>query len=402
MPTVTLYATADTFMEAREPTTNYNSYSYIYSGEGNNLADHYQRSLVKFDLSSIPSNASVNSAVLSLYCEADLADNARTHRVFRTKRAWVEAQATWNIFSTGNSWQTAGGFGYNDCEQTDIGSRDFTATETLNEYKDFTLTVSAVQAMISGSFTNNGFFIKADTELNDSYRFSSREVAGTDQDPKLVIDYTILSGGGAATLYSIADTYIDSWVPLENRNANEFIRVGESNLEVSTGRGLVKFDLSSIPTNARVSSATLSLYCATDESSNARTFRVYRSLRAWVETEATWNIFSTGNNWQTAGGFGANDTEQTDIGTRAFTATETLNAYKDFTLTASAVEEMIQGLFTNNGFFVKGDTESDDAYLFDTREAAGTTKDPKLAIVWRGPAGAGSVVITDLAGPMIV
>jgi hypothetical protein len=111
--------------------------------------------------------------------------------VFRQKRAWVETQATWNIYSTGNNWSTAGGFHVDDCEQTDIGNRAFTATETLNQFKDFTLTAASIAEMIAGGgFTNNGFLIKADTETNDQYLFAGSGDGTAENRPKLVIDYT--------------------------------------------------------------------------------------------------------------------------------------------------------------------------------------------------------------------
>jgi len=154
------------------------------------------RSFLKFDFSNLPSSATILSSILSLFCSSELSNNARTLRIFRMKRAWVELQATWNVYSTGNSWQTVGGFGANDCEQTAIGSRAFSATETINEFKDFTLTAGAggVQDMIpGGSFTNNGFLNKADTENEDLYSFASSDHATAANRPKLVVEYTLPS-----------------------------------------------------------------------------------------------------------------------------------------------------------------------------------------------------------------
>jgi len=44
----------------------------------------------------------------------------------------------------------------------------------------------------------------------------------------------------------------------------------------SVDRGMIYFDLSGIPTGSVINSATLRLYVTTDNSTNARTFRVYR------------------------------------------------------------------------------------------------------------------------------
>lgn len=188
-PTLTLQpdATAgmDTFLENDVPTGNFGTSSALVIGEINNDSAVF-RTLIKFDLSNIPANAVISSATLSLYCTAELSDNAGTFRVYRQKRAWVEAQATWNIYATGNNWATAGGFHANDCEQTDIGSRVLTATETLNEFKDFALTPTTKAALDLG----NGWLIKPDSELNNTHFFSSSDEATAANRPKLVVVYS--------------------------------------------------------------------------------------------------------------------------------------------------------------------------------------------------------------------
>lgn len=178
----------DAFIRSSVPTTNYGFNSALAAGESNAAADTF-RTLIKFDLSSIAAGSTIYSVILSLYANNDQSSNARDVRVYRQLRAWVESESTWNIYSTGNSWGTAGGFGAADCEQTDIGSRNFTATETMNQFKDFVLSNSAIQAMITGGgFTNNGFLIKADTEVDDEYDYvSSDGVAGNR--PKLALVY---------------------------------------------------------------------------------------------------------------------------------------------------------------------------------------------------------------------
>lgn len=179
------------------PTTNYNTTTVFNIGEANSAAQ-VGRALIKFDLSSIPANATINSATLSLWTTADLSDNARTFRIYRTLRNWVESQATWNIFSTGNNWGTAGGFNASDSEQTDIGSRAFTASEANGE-KQWTLTASAIQEMVAGTFANNGFIVKADTENNDMYQFATSDNATAGNRPKLVIDYSEATNTPTAT-----------------------------------------------------------------------------------------------------------------------------------------------------------------------------------------------------------
>ena len=199
-PTLTLQPDAaagiDTELLSLYPTINRGTSATISIGEANDAAD-IMRVLIKFDLSSLPDNATLTTNTLSLYCLTDYSENARTVRVFRQKRAWLEGTqgwgtgtgATWNKYDTTNDWQTAGAFGANDCEQTDIGSRAFTATETVNAFKDFVLTPTTKATLDLG----NGWLIKSDTETNDRYDYASSDGATAGQRPKLVTVYTVPS-----------------------------------------------------------------------------------------------------------------------------------------------------------------------------------------------------------------
>lgn len=196
-PTVTLQPDdstgIDTYIVAESPTTNSDTDTTLYVGDHLSSAQLI-RTLIKFDLSTIPSNAFFSSCILSLYCTADQSSNARTFRVFRLKRVWVENQVTWNVYSTGNAWQTVGGFGANDCEQTDVANRAMTASETLNVFKDFPFTPTTKDGIDLG----NGWLIKADTELNDRYAFRSSTHTTAAERPKLTVIYTLLSAYPAA------------------------------------------------------------------------------------------------------------------------------------------------------------------------------------------------------------
>lgn len=177
-------AGADTIVLSDQATTNFSTNASLYVGELKSSTS-IRRTLIKFDLSSIPDNARIISATLSLFCNGDESDTPRAFKVYRLKRNWVLSQVTWNIFSTGNNWQTAGGFGENDCDQVAIASRNFTDTESLNQFKDFALVGDTKAALDLGY----GWLIKADTEDADAYGFASSNNATATIRPTLVIDY---------------------------------------------------------------------------------------------------------------------------------------------------------------------------------------------------------------------
>lgn len=181
----------DTYINSEYPDTVYSGASdQLYIGERSDRAS-VRRSLIQFDLSSLDGTETLNTITLSLYVETDYSTNARTFRAYRLKVSWAEDSATWNSKSTGVSWTSAGAFHADDCEQTDIGTRDFTATEAAG-MKDFVLTPTSKAALDLGY----GWLLKADTESDDGYRFSGAGDAVTAQRPKLVVEYTEAGGGG--------------------------------------------------------------------------------------------------------------------------------------------------------------------------------------------------------------
>ena len=191
-----------------------------------------------------------------------------------------------------------------------------------------------------------------------------------------VVDPTLtLQPDGAAG----EDTYLRSDSATSNYSTLTTLRAGESNAVASVNRALLRFSATSLPGSIRITSVGLSLNVLEDISSNARTMRVFRLLRLWVESEATWNIWKTANNWSTAGGFHANDCEQTDIGSVALSATEGVGSW--ITIPLSINSRVDLGLI--NGLMLKMDTENDDMYGFCSSDHATAENRPKLEITYR-------------------
>jgi hypothetical protein len=184
----------DTSIDSANPTVNYGTGTSMRCGDETSAANAC-RSLLKFDLSGIPTGSTILTAVLTVTLVEDRSSNERIKRVYRLKRAWTEGGATWNKYDGTNNWSTAGGFHADDCEQTDICNTTFSAAETIPSEKTFPLTASAVQEMFTGAFTNNGFMIKTDTETDDSYGLATSDHATASYRPKLVITYNPPSGG---------------------------------------------------------------------------------------------------------------------------------------------------------------------------------------------------------------
>ena len=183
------------------------------------------------------------------------------------------------------------------------------------------------------------------------------------------------------------DSYVQSNQAATNNANGATLYVGEWSGASFVNRSMMQFDLSSIPANAKIDSATLTLTIVTKNGASvAGTLGAYRLKREWVENQVTWTVYSTGNNWQTAGGFGADDCEQTNIGERildpaVLAGTEALT----WTLDAAKVQEWIDGTLTNNGLLLKMATESDNDFGFASSDHATASARPKLEVIYRIP-----------------
>jgi RHS repeat-associated protein len=79
-----------------------------------------------------------------------------------------------------------------------------TAMKLLRFEKQISLDTAKIQEMVSGAFTNNGFILIADTELNDRFNYKSSDASTASQRPKLVIEYTTSSSTPTATATATA------------------------------------------------------------------------------------------------------------------------------------------------------------------------------------------------------
>lgn len=162
------------------------------------------------------------------------------------------------------------------------------------------------------------------------------------------------------------DCYFSDDIPTTNLNGQS-VQVGEYNGGASVRRTVIRADLSSIAAGQSISACNLKLTVTGDLCNNARTMSAYRLLRNWVEGEVTWNVYSTGNNWGTAGATNATDIDTTPVGTKAIGASETPLAVISIPISAAVVQSWLDGDYSNYGVLLKLDTESDDLhYYYDT------------------------------------
>jgi hypothetical protein len=169
--------------------------------------DWRQYAMLKFDLSSIPSDAIISSAVLTLYLANAGGSGAYNVTVHRALTQWYEGAkngatpdtgqdgSTWNYRNHNGSvvWGTGGG------TPGGLSGTDFTATATATTSvgainQSYTWDVLAdVAAWVAGTATNYGWWLRHVTEYTWK-SFVSSGGATSSQRPKLVVEYTVPGG----------------------------------------------------------------------------------------------------------------------------------------------------------------------------------------------------------------
>lgn len=185
-------------------------------------------------------------------------------------------------------------------------------------------------------------------------------------DASLLLQYPDLNFGAVAFLYVMSGPGID------------------------VRHGLVKFDLSSIPSGSTIKTAFLKLrYYYKEGDPEGRTYTAYRVTKNWVEMQATWNSYETGSPWANAGG---------DFSTDGASSSTVPSdpAWMTWEVT-SIVKTWIEGGQPNYGFLIRDpneDQQTEDAgvYFLDNKYGGGA---PILEIDWSTPPVGGVIAQVD-------
>ena len=171
-------------------------------------------------------------------------------------------------------------------------------------------------------------------------------------------------------------------------------------------RAVIEFDISGLPVDMAITSATLSLYYydyhAADGYGNpsGKTVWAYKLTRTdWVEAQVTWNIYKTANNWTTAGGDYVTVTPSG--GSTTFPAAA--GAWMNWN-----VKAIVQNAYSNGNpaeFLVRFATESraggSFSYFYSKEHATAGTR-PKLTIDYKEAGGAPAGMAATLIGDKMI
>lgn len=190
------------------------------------------------------------------------------------------------------------------------------------------------------------------------------------------------------------DTYIRENTGDTHYGTDVFIEVGVFSTSNSTRRGLIKFDISSIPVGAEITNAYVQMRLAGQTNSVAIAIGIHRALTQWYEgnstdvvpgagvNASTWNnrnhngSVNWGNN--RAGGYDGIDWFNS---ASDFATVDTLGGVYTWDVT-SDVQGFFAGTYTNHGWWLLGSQTLNRAKWFSSSDDPDSANTPRLVITY--------------------
>lgn len=409
--TVTLNPSQDNSIYSES--NNSNGVGRLFAGQ-NNMGNN-RRALLQFDLSAIPSTATITSVSLTLTVDQVSASVTNNFNLHRLTTAWGEGtstgggagasaiapDATWSDAMLGTTnWTTAGGDYINTASQS-LGIEATTGAKTFLSNAGL---IMDVQNWVNGTNTNAGWILIGDeTTINTTRRFGSKD-QGTA--PVLSITY---SEPTTVVLMPMKDNSMYQSSANNSNGAGMFLFSGLT-CASSSRRALMQFDVSSIPSDATILSVSLSVNSNRSglSATASDVYALHRVTTDWGEgasnenlglgapaqaPDATWNNAMTGSSaWTTPGGdfIGTPSSSATFVPTGISTIPTSANLVAD-------VQNWIDGVQPNYGWILIG-SESNPctARRFASRENA--SNQPMLTITYDNETLSTPNVAADIQG----
>jgi hypothetical protein len=327
------------------------------------------RSLLQFDLSSIPAGATIQTASMYLYWNPTSGNAGQSH-LSGSNAAWLQRiTSSWNDQTV--TWN-------NQPSTTTLHQATLPADTASNE--DYVVNVtSLIQDMVDNPSTSFGFLLRIQTE--QYYRalvFASSNHPNAALHPKLVVTYTVPACTNLILQPNAAegkDAYIWSLDPDGTNSTTEDLALTAWTWSGNPGtiRSLLQFDLSSIPAGATIQTATMYLYW-NPTSGNAGQSHLSGSDAAWLQRiTSSWNDQTV--TWN-------NQPSTTNLHQATLPADTASN--EDYVVNvASLIQDMVDSPSTSFGFLLRIQTEQYyRALVFASSNHPTAALHPKLEICY--------------------
>jgi PKD repeat protein len=173
--------TRDTKILSSNPSSNYGS-SFELGTDGS----PDESAFIYWDISSIPVGSSVLSVDITVNVVGRSNDN---YELYQMQAPWIENEATWNEYASGQSWEVVGATGISDKSSIVLGSigAPTNGVYTISLNADG---IAVVQSWVDDPGSNQGFIILDYNDASDGMDLSSREVSNVAERPILRISYS--------------------------------------------------------------------------------------------------------------------------------------------------------------------------------------------------------------------
>jgi cell division septation protein DedD len=178
----------------------------------------------------------------------------------------------------------------------------------------------------------------------------------------------------------VSDTYLDQYAPTTSQGQRGGLIARAAGLQVP----LLRFDLSHIPTNSTVLTATLSLYALEKSTQSGLMTRIYEVLAPWDENGATWQERSAGQPWRKNGA--ALRCEDTACEPIAHMGVNEIKRWYTWDITSLA-KKWVASPDTNHGMLLFGESSANIAFTFYSSQSHPyqAAFRPRLDIVYGEP-----------------
>jgi hypothetical protein len=190
---------ADSYIQGASTTANAGS---VVTMQAFGFTSNLKEPLIRFDLSSINSSSTVNSAGLSIttsnttFTPSGTVNSFNPANIYAVSKSWTESGVTWNSFDGITNWTTAG-LSTSDYSTTNSATMTLTAgvAVTSGTVIGSTSMKNMVQAWVTTSANNKGLVIvpsgSNNTGAASQPTIHSNESATAGAAPRLYVNYTV-------------------------------------------------------------------------------------------------------------------------------------------------------------------------------------------------------------------